>query len=148
MQQGRVAQAGTPQSIYDAPVSPFVAAFVAGANVLSGCIRDGRAAVGAVAVDVPEGAGAEEGGAVHAFVRPHEVKLSRTGDGAPHVAVARVERLAYVGSHVKVCLRLPDGSALTVEVGNGEMETLNIQEGDRVMADLREARIFLGDYAI
>lgn len=149
MNQGRVVQIGTPQEIYDRPASPFVASFVGGANVLSGQMRAGRAAVGSVAVAIPGGTtAAADGAAVHAFVRPHEVKISRAADEAPHVAVARVERLAFVGAHVKVTLRLPDGGVLAVEMGKAEMAALNIQEGDRVMADLQEAQVFMGDYSI
>ena len=46
MHEGRVAQAGTPREIYDRPATPFVAAFVGGANVLRGQMIDGRVSVG------------------------------------------------------------------------------------------------------
>jgi sulfate transport system ATP-binding protein len=161
MNQGRVEQIGSPGEIYDRPATPFVAAFVGGANVLHGRVTNGRASVGpqgAVATQVPAPAGADEGAAVHAFVRPHEVRLSKAlavqsadedaaaGEGG--LALARVDRLAFVGAYVKVTLRLPDSTTLTVELGKQEFETLHIQAGDRVMADLAEAKIFLGDYAI
>ncbi len=147
--EGRVAQAGTPQEIYDHPASPFVASFVGGANLLCGRVKNGHAAVGSFAVAVPDKALAAEGTAALAFVRPHEVKLSRGCDAdAPHVALARVERLVFLGAYCRVALRLPDGGALTVEMPHAEIEALGIQEGDRVMADLKDAKIFVGDYAI
>ncbi len=46
MHEGRVAQVGQPQEVYDRPATPFVASFVGGANVLRGHMRDGRASVG------------------------------------------------------------------------------------------------------
>ena len=139
MNQGRVEQIGTPSEIYDRPATPFVAAFVGGSNVLRGRVT-------------------RDGAAVHAFVRPHEIRLSKAlpaqeeapaGDpDAGGLALARVDRLAFVGAYVKVTLRLPDNETLTVELGKQEFEALHIQAGDRVMADLAQAKIFLGDYAI
>ena len=163
MNQGRVEQIGTPSEIYDRPATPFVAAFVGGANVLRGRVTNGRAAVGAqgspAAAQVPAPEGADEGAAVHAFVRPHEVRLTKALPAQEHesaadpervrrLALAQVDRLAFVGAYVKVTLRLPDQEPLTVELGKQEFEALHIKPGDRVMADLAQAKIFLGDYAI
>lgn len=140
MSEGRVAQAGPPQEVYDRPATPFVASFVGGANMLSG--RRG------------------DGGAAPAFVRPHDVKLTKVEvgadvqaaaaapDGAPDVSVARVERLAYLGGYVKLSLKLADGAPMTVEMPRAEVEALGIAEGDLVLADLRQAQVFVGDYSI
>jgi sulfate transport system ATP-binding protein len=128
MNEGKVVQVGAPQEIYDHPATPFVASFVGGANVFP--VQDG-------------GAGSQVG-----FVRPHEVKLTRADHTASPVALARVERLSFLGPHVKVSLRLPDGSALSVELPTAELEALALREGDRVMADLQETKLFVGDYSI
>jgi sulfate transport system ATP-binding protein len=149
MHEGRVAQAGPPHEVYDRPATPFVASFVGGANVLSGHMQDGRASVGAFAVVVPEGgAQAPNGTAVHAFVRPHDVGLTKAVDDSPEVSVARVERLARLGGYVKLSLRLADGAPMTVEMPKSEVEALGISEGDLVMANLREAKVFVEDYSI
>jgi sulfate transport system ATP-binding protein len=126
MNEGKVVQVGSPQDIYDRPATPFVASFVGGANVLPGA--DGAGAVG--------------------FVRPHDVKLSKAEEHTAEVALARVERLSFLGAHVKVALRLPDGRSLTVELSKAELEALSLREGDRVMADLQETKLFVGDYSI
>lgn len=158
MSEGRVAQAGPPQEVYDRPATPFVASFVGGANLLSGTMQGGRASVGSFAVDVPAGSAPRDGASVQAFVRPHDVKLTKapvTGTrdavsplGASDVSVARVERLAWLGGYVKLELRLSDGAAMTVEMQRQEIEALGIGEGDLVMADLRQARVFVEDYSI
>jgi sulfate transport system ATP-binding protein len=172
MNHGHVEQLGTPGDIYDHPATPFVASFVGGANVLRGRVQGGRATVGPLggALRAPEGTA--EGAEVHAFVRPHEVRISKvhaahgthatidqTGDHpgghgtGPEddrgpLALARVERLAFVGAYVKVSLRLPDEATLTVELGKAEFDALGVSQGDRVVADVEHARIFVGDYAI
>jgi sulfate transport system ATP-binding protein len=121
-------------------------------------MQDGRASVGAFAVEVPAGSTAKNGAAVQAFVRPHDVKLTKApadgapdgigGVAAPDVSVARVERLAWLGGYVKLVLKLSDGSAMTVEMQRNEIELLGIGEGDLVMADLRQAKVFVEDYSI
>jgi sulfate/thiosulfate transport system ATP-binding protein len=169
MNEGRIEQLGNPSAIYDHPVSPFVARFVGGANVLSGRVENGRATVGSLAGVLAAPPGASEGVELRAFVRPHEVKLSRplapVDDGEPAadhepaagrepaadrepVKMARVERLAFVGAYVKVTLRLPEGGTMNVEIGKEELAVLGVVEGDHVLADLQEAKIFLGDYTI
>jgi sulfate transport system ATP-binding protein len=127
MNQGKVVQVGAPQDVYDHPASPFVASFVGGANVFQHAGADGASAL--------------------AFVRPHEVRLSKPKEPG-QVALARVERLSFLGTHVKVALRLPDGAALSVELPAAEIEALALREGDRVMADLQETKLFVGDYSI
>jgi sulfate transport system ATP-binding protein len=145
MHQGRVEQSGSPHDIYDRPATPFVAEFVGGTNVLSGHVQDGRAALSrSLSVAIP---GGREGAQVQAFVRPQEVKLSRA-EGEQDVSVARVERLTRVGANAKVSLQLPDGTPMIVELPRAEVDALGIAEGDRVLVDLRDAKIFVEDYSI
>jgi sulfate/thiosulfate transport system ATP-binding protein len=146
MHLGRVEQAGPPHEVYDRPATPFVAEFVGGANVLSGRVENGQAALSSsLVVPVP---GGRDGASVQAFVRPGDVRLSRPGDSDAEVAVARVERLARLGGQVKVSLRLPDGGPMNVEMSRAEIEALGIGEGDRVLVDLRHAKLFVEDYSI
>jgi len=150
MHEGRVAQAGTPREIYDRPATPFVAAFVGGANVLRGQMVDGRVSVGAMAVtsSVAGGAAVPDGAAVSAYVRSHDVTLTKADGNSPEVSVAHVERMAWLGGYVKLSLKLPDGSPMTVQLPKTEVEALAIAEGDRVLANLREAKVFVEDYSI
>ena len=148
MHEGNVAQVGTPREIYDKPATPFVAGFVGGANVLRGQMLNGRVSVGAMAVAVTGGSDAPDGTAVSAYVRSHDVTLTKAEASAPEISVARVERMAWLGGYVKLSLKLSDGSPMTVEMPKGEVETLALAEGDRVMANLREAKVFVEDYSI
>jgi sulfate/thiosulfate transport system ATP-binding protein len=148
MHEGHVAQVGTPRAIYDKPATPFVAGFVGGANVLRGQMVNGRVSVGAMAVAVAGSSGAPDGAAVSAYVRSHDVTLTKADASAPEISVARVERMAWLGGYVKLSLKLSDGSPMTVEMPKTEVETLALAEGDRVMANLREAKVFVEDYSI
>ncbi len=148
MHEGRVAQTGTVREVYDRPATPFVAAFVGGANVLRGLMVDGRLTVGSLAVSLADGSSAPDGAAVHAYVRPHDVALTKAAAGTPEVSVARVERMAWLGGTVKLSLKLADGAPMTVEMPKAEVQALSINEGDLVMASPRDAKVFLEDYSI
>ncbi len=149
MHEGRVAQTGSVREIYDRPTTPFVAAFVGGANVIRGQMVGGRVSFGALAaVEVVNGTSAPDGSSVNAYVRPHDVELTRAGAGAPAISVARVERMAWLGGTVKVSLKLSDGAPMTVEMPKAEAQALAIAEGDLVMANPREAKVFVEDYSI
>jgi sulfate transport system ATP-binding protein len=146
LSDGRVAQAGTPEEIYDRPATPFVASFVGGTSVLRGRVRSGRAEMGTLVVEAPHSA--REGEAVHAFVRPHDIKIAKPANGVSGPSTLLVERLKSVGGYVKVLLKLPSGETVTVEVPRSEFENLGVVEGDHVHADVRMAKVFLGDFAI
>jgi sulfate transport system ATP-binding protein len=149
MHEGRVAQAGSVREVYDHPATPFVAGFVGGANVLRGQMVDGRVNVGSFDMSMPNGTSAPpEGSAVNAYVRPHDVTLTKADADSPEISVARVERMAWIGGHVKLSLKLSDGAPMTVEMPKSEIEALGINEGDLVMANLREAKVFVEDYSI
>jgi sulfate transport system ATP-binding protein len=144
MNEGRVVQLGPPQEIYDRPVSPFVASFVGGANLFHRPTADGQPVATA-----PEDGTDKPAPGAFAFVRPHEVKLSKPGDhDGPQMSLARIERLGFLGAYVKVSLRLADGTGLNVELPTAELEALGLNEGDRVIADLHETKLFVGDYSI
>jgi len=64
------------------------------------------------------------------------------------VQVARVERLARLGATVKLQLELADGARLSVQMPRDEAEALDIADGDRVMVNVREAKVFVEDYSI
>src|SRR5262249_44081723 len=113
MQSGRVMQIGTPREIYEHPASPFVASFVGGANRLRGRVEGGRATVGSLSVAAP--AGAVDGVAVQAFVRPHEVRVRRAAEPSAEVQLAVVLRRVYVGAYAKLDVQLSSGDCMTVQ---------------------------------
>ena len=154
MLEGQVVQAAPPQEVYDHPATPFVAAFLGGANVFRGQIRAGRAEIGSLVMDAP--ASATEGQIVHAFVRPHDVTLAKASEAkqpksannSSTISIARLENIKHIGGHVKISLALQSGETVTVEVSRPDFEALDVVEGDRVFVDVRSAKIFIEDFAI
>jgi sulfate transport system ATP-binding protein len=74
--------------------------------------------------------------------------LTKADESHPAISTARVERLVRLGAKVKISLKLSDGAPMTVEMAKIELDSLAIAEGDLVMANLRDAKIFVEDYSI
>jgi sulfate transport system ATP-binding protein len=123
-----------------------VASFLGAANVLHGHVQNGSARVGALSVKTPRGAG--EGAGVQAYVRPHDVRLSKARSEGDGLAAGRVERLTRVGGQVKVSLELENGDPMGVQMPKEEFDALGLTLGDRVLIDLKDTKVFLEDYVI
>ncbi len=117
LHNGRLAQVGTPAEVYERPASRYVAAFMGGANILSGTVREaGPDAV----LDIPPvgvvracgPAPVAPGAAVHLALRAERLRLDDGADG--NRVTGTVADVAYRGDVVEVAVRLADGSVLNV----------------------------------
>lgn len=143
MHQGRVEQMGSPTEVYNEPSSPFVAGFVGSANVLEGIVINGRVQFGEQFVG-----GAShllDGTAAHAYVRPHDVQLVKSGEGGS-ASPATIERITDLGWTSKIQLSLPDGQTIVAELPN---ERLNgARPGESTFIDLTNAKVFELDHGV
>ena len=100
MNEGRIAQRGTPQDMYERPRSEFVAGFM-GEAMLFPAHRDdqGRVLLGPLVIAEKAGVlGSTGDGAVKVAVRPEAWKIHRhAGDGGTSVA-GQLVKSAYLGS--------------------------------------------------
>ncbi len=105
MNAGRIEQWDTPQTLYQAPATRFVAGFVGEGALLSGNVSpDGvRTVLGLINAPNSEPPGAP----VEVLLRPDDVVFQ--DDGPCH---ARVERAAFRGSQILHTLCLSDGSRI------------------------------------
>jgi sulfate transport system ATP-binding protein len=146
LEAGKVAQAGTPHELYDAPASPFVASFLGGANVLSGRVKDGTAQFGAHAVE--KMSSANEGATVHAFVRPHSIRIARPTLDCNPESLGRLERLIRVGGYVKLLVMLANGETVTAQMPKAEFDALEVETGAQVAITVVDAKLFVQNYSI
>jgi sulfate transport system ATP-binding protein len=108
MSQGKIEQVGTPDTVYDTPSSPFVFGFIGESSELPVTVENGEIWLG----DRPVGIrGAQDGGPVRLFFRPHDIELVE-GDAALAGVVASSRR---VGGTRRVELDL-GGAAHRVEI--------------------------------
>jgi spermidine/putrescine transport system ATP-binding protein len=124
MSAGRVVQLGTPQEVYEAPASAYVADFLGVSNLMEVEVV-GRTPAGllrvklADAVELTANVGAEDlTGAAKMVIRPERVRLLEPGaSGENHVA-ATVERLVYMGPTVQLIVELESGHRLLASFPN------------------------------
>jgi putative spermidine/putrescine transport system ATP-binding protein len=133
MSDGQILQIGTPQEIYRAPASRFVASFIGEVTVLRARLDhiDGDTAVvslGATRVSVAAESlrAVSTGSAVDLFVRPEQLRLAAASDPAAITATVTVH--VYQGGHVdvyaaspdaagRILVRVPGDAALSAPVG-------------------------------
>ncbi len=111
LEQGRIAQIGTPDEVYRQPASPFVASFLGLSNLLPVRVisEDGR-----IALETPVGTFAHPGPALDVqtvLLRPDRVEI---GAGAEHSIEGTVEERSFRGSTLRAVVRVGD-SRLTFD---------------------------------
>ena len=98
MQDGRIAQSGTPLEVWQRPASEFVARFLGFDNVVEATVQGEAAATPWGKVPVPDGTA---DGPCRLLVRPAGVRLAAAPDGLPATVAARTFR----GTHVALLLQ-------------------------------------------
>jgi molybdopterin-binding protein len=151
--QGRIAQSGSPESVFRFPNSPFVAEFIGTGTVLKGRVeRAGPAQPGAkdfaalfrsgsLALEVV----AEREGDAYAVIRPADLLVSRDRSAGPAprnrlaASVVRVER----GSAVALVHLDASGTALVAAVTAATAEEMALAPGDAVVVSIKATAIHL-----
>lgn len=115
MQDGVIAQQGSPRELYEAPASSFIADFIGEANVVPCEVlrSDGGNAiirVGTLEHAVP-GRNARPGPAKLA-VRPNAITLEAGGNGA---FAGSIRHTAYLGDHVEYEVETASGTLFVVD---------------------------------
>ena len=113
--EGKIAQVGTPEAIYERPETRFVADFVGSSNVLT-----------------PDFAKATGSAHRWASLRPEKIAILRAGEaprGRHHAAVT-VTAVHYQGAMTRLNTRTDDSAALNVTVPSAAEK---FREGDRLL---------------
>ena len=146
LRAGKIEQIGTPEQIYDQPASPFVYDFLGNVNLFSGRMKDGALVIGGTEFAAPDNRGEEDSAAV-AFVRPHDIRVTRQAAG-PALA-AQVIRSNAAGPVANLELkRLDSGEYFTVQLGKEQFQELQPKVGEQVYVELKNVKVFSDDYSI
>jgi sulfate transport system ATP-binding protein len=147
LREGKIEQIGTPEEIYDHPASPFVYDFLGNVNLFSGRVRDGAVTIGETEFAVEETIGGADSHAV-AFVRPHDIRITREASGQK-TFLARVVRSNAAGPLANLELERLDGSGqFTAQLGKEEFQQLQLKTGEQVFVELKNVKIFSDDFSI
>jgi spermidine/putrescine transport system ATP-binding protein len=123
MEEGRVAQVGPPDEVYEQPATAYVADFLGVSNLMeanaSGCGPDTACRVRLGDFDLRAAQGATDtSGAVLLAIRPERVAIEPYDSSGPNRVPGMVERLVFLGSATQVILRLAEGSRIQALVQN------------------------------
>ena len=108
MREGRIEQIGSPEDLYAAPETAFVADFVGISNRVPAVVRDGVVEAYGMRFEVLGERPAD--GPVSVFVRPEDVAFVSSG-GMP----ATVLTSSFLGSFRRTSVRLDDGTLLSIQ---------------------------------
>jgi sulfate transport system ATP-binding protein len=130
MNQGRIEQVGTPLDVYDNPANAFVYQFIGDVNLFHQRSETANPPSG-----IPS--------SPDAFVRPHELDLSRHTNGRSDAVVATVRYIGAAGPVVRLELQREDsGSSLDAEISRERFRDLKLSVGDKVDVIARNLRVF------
>ncbi len=132
LEQGRLAQVGTPTEIYERPVSRSVAAFMGAANILPARVLEpgmlDLPTVGAVAQADTAGLS----GDLHVAFRPERLRLSRGAAGGLNSVAGQVVESVYRGIVVDHRVRVGADAVLLVSQPLGDGAGVALPPGEAV----------------
>lgn len=147
LRDGKIEQIGTPEQIYDHPATPFVYDFLGNVNLFKGRVRDGNVQIGDSKFAAPDAVG-DNGLVATAFVRPHDVRVTRKREG-PAAFAARVVRFHLIGPLAELELQRADnGETFTAQLSKDRFHELDPHPGDHVYVELHNVKVFPEDYSI
>jgi len=139
MRAGEILQIGTPEQIYEAPDSRYIAKFLGETNIFTidkarregeRLILHGRDMSGQITCPCPQYLFNQlsEGKPLWLSVRPERVTLSKTPPAKEQAFKARIEQITYTGIKRHYRLRLPSGfvvDSVQINQGGGDDFTVN-----------------------
>lgn len=141
MNKGKIEQIGTPQEVYDNPVSPFVYQFLGNVNLFHSRVHSGFARIGGLQIEAPEHAAADNLPAL-AYVRPHDIEIQRELEGGAFSA--RITDIHSIGPIIRLELSHEESpEPIEVEMQKDRFQALGLKDGETVYIKPRNLRIFL-----
>jgi putative spermidine/putrescine transport system ATP-binding protein len=135
MNQGRIAQLGSPEAIFERPESAFVAEFVGRSARFAGNVAGG-------AVDLPIGpvraVGLPQHGKVEIFVRPHRIRVLQAGEEAENIAAGTLGAIDYTGEVAQLMIDSAAGR-FPVDVATADGAWRSLALGDEMRLGWRAA---------
>jgi putative spermidine/putrescine transport system ATP-binding protein len=125
MHDGRIAQSGTPDELYNAPANAFVADFIGESTFLQGQVTEviGSGGVvttiGGVACRIASLPSIGIGRRVQLMLRPENIVLGAAGEALPNACTGTVREMTFQGDRLRCEVALNALEALSVSLPNG-----------------------------
>jgi spermidine/putrescine ABC transporter ATP-binding subunit len=123
LNEGRIAQLGTAEELYERPASYFVADFIGSMNFFEGRTVDGGVEVNGIGLLRGEAKGAAVGSRAYLGVRPERIALHRSKPPQDSVNAVPgvIEDISYLGQGLCVFVRVTDcKDPLVLRMGSAE----------------------------
>jgi sulfate transport system ATP-binding protein len=138
MNEGRIEQFASPETIYDSPANPFVFKFLGSYNLFHARKPNGG--------DAPPPSLAASNGVT--FVRPHDIEIRRENFDGFGIA-AKISHIAFAGSLVNVELaRIDNEAVVDAALPAQACKDLALKPEDMVFIRPHNTRSFDDDYSI
>lgn len=141
MAQGEIAQIGKAKDIYRAPANKFVAEFVGRNNIFEGTVKARKGdnvvvetKLGDFTVPASAAPNAKVGNPLSFVVAADLVQVSTKKPAGENVVECQLISEQFMGTTVTLFLEAADGSEIKVQIGQRELETLDLAHGGRVYA--------------
>ena len=162
--KGKIEQEGTPQEVWENPASPFVYGFLGDVNLFKGRAKDGQVYLDdGMQLESSEANGAVDKSAF-AYVRPHEMEVTRyspgqntDGNGRTTGLVVQLSRAIVVGPIARLELIPSDDTQATdnaesehlieAQIPAEQFRELGLREGETLVVTPRRAKVFLDEAA-
>jgi spermidine/putrescine transport system ATP-binding protein len=141
MHQGRIAQLGTPEEVYNEPADAYVADFLGVSNLMDARVERAGNEQGPCHLRMGDFTLQAQAGQLNATgevklaIRPERVHLRPHESGGANCLPGMVERLVFLGSTTHVYVRLATGSALQALLRN-DGGAVPYSQGTPVSVDL------------
>jgi sulfate transport system ATP-binding protein len=153
MNKGHIEQIGSPQDVWDHPASPFVYGFLGDVNLFQGRAHEGEMLIGvdqhAIRLDSPEHGQVQDAKAF-AYVRPHDLDVTRYTPGASHTGiVAKLTRAIVVGPVARLELEPVEAgmfgkdAIVEAQLSASHYRQQDFKEGETLVLTPRKARVFV-----
>jgi tungstate transport system ATP-binding protein len=146
MNQGKIAQIGSPAEVMNNPVDEFVASFVGMETVLTGRVikkYDSTFVASVSGRDVEAVGTVDIGKTVVCFIRPENVTLSTGTSGeatsARNVFHGKIVKITPMGLFNKI--RLECGFPLIAYITHQSLETMSLREGNDIVASFKATAV-------
>lgn len=147
MAQGEIAQIGKSKDIYRAPSNKFVAEFVGRNNIFEGKVKaqntefvNVETQLGTFAIPAGSAPNSAVGSPLSFVVAADLVQLSDKKPKGENVVECQLISEQFMGTTVTLFLEAMDGTEIKVQIGQRELETLDLSHGGKVYASWPSSR--------
>ena len=145
--KGKIEQIGSPQEVYDHPVSPFVYQFLGNVNQFNSQIQEGKANIGGIGLKIDSHHDTQHSPAL-AYVRPHDIEIHKDQNAGAPSFEAVVSYIHAIGPLIRLELKRDD--ELSEEIIESELTRekflqLDVAVGTKVYVYPRNVRVFLNE---